>query len=772
MAATDPAGRPEHHLSAPLLASGRARFIRDEPAPAGMLHASVLTGSVPRGRIRRLDTGPAAAVRGVFAVLTAQDIPGQNQIGEIVPDEPLLAQDEVVYVGQPVALVVADSAALARRAAGMIEVEYEALEPVLTLEQAMATGSLLAPERVIERGDLAAGFERAEHRLEGETRVPGQEHVYLETQCARAIPSEDEEIIIHSATQSPAGVQHTAARVLGLDAKDITVDVRRLGGAFGGKESSATPWACLAALGCLKTGRPVEVGLSRSEDMAWTGKRHPFLVRYRVGFTGEGRITACEFELNQDGGACADLSTAILERAMLHADACYSMPAVRITGRPFRTNTPPNTAMRGFGAPQAIAATETVLHRIARHLGRDPYRVRLLNSYRPGEPAPYGQPVEEACFRELMPELRQLADYDDRLRGVEDFNLNHRFRKQGLALVPIRFGISFTASFKNQASALVWVYQDGTVSVSHGGIEMGQGVNTKVAQVVAGRLGVNLDRVRVESSNTRRIGNASPTAASTGADLNGNAALVATSRVAARLRVLAARLLADRHGTSGVPQAVRFHNNSVYDESKPGAVMAFAELAHEAHRARVSLGAHGFYRTPGIGFDRESGRGRPFYYHVFGCCLAVAEVDLLTGRSAVRYAHILHQTGRSLNPAIDRGQIAGGFIQGLGWLTTEELRVADGRYLTDDLSTYKIPTIRDLPGELAISTDSRPRKAASVLGSKAVGEPPFLYGLAGWFAIKDAVESIAGRTADVELAMPATPEAVLAAVERLGREAH
>jgi xanthine dehydrogenase large subunit len=753
-------GEAPEHLSGPLLVTGRARFVSDEPEPAGMLHAKVVTSPHSHARIVSIDATSARAQPGVVAVLTAKDIRGENQIGGMIQDEPLLAADEACYAGQPVALVVAESAETAGRAVGRVRVEYEELEPVFDTAEALARGMLYAPERKIERGDVAAGLGRADFVLEGVIETAAQEHSYMETQRCRALPGEDNEITLHSSTQSPSEIQEIAARVLGCASKDVTVDVRRIGGGFGGKENAATSWACLAALGCRHTKRPVEVRLSRQEDMARTGKRHPFECRYRAGFARDGRITAYTVEFNLNGGAFADLSMAILERAMLHADNAYYIPNVRIIGRACRTNLPSNTAMRGFGAPQAIFAIESVMELAADRLGMDRVRLRQLNAYRAGQTAPYGQAVTEPTTPELLERLSAGAN-DERLAAeVAGFNRAHRFEKQGIGVVPVKFGISFTTSFRNQGSALVWVYADGSISASHGGVEMGQEVNTKIAQIVAAEFGVGLDRVRIETNNTRRIGNSSPTAASTGVDINGSAALLACRQITARLREFAAGLLA-------VDQArVRFAHDTVFNELNPAKAIPFAQLAHEANRARVNLGAHGFYRTPDVEFDRAAGQGRPFAYYVYGCCRCVAEVDLLTGRSRVLRADIVHEAGRSINPAVDRGQIAGAFLQGMGWMMMEELVQDKGRYVTDSLSTYKIPAIGDLPVEFHIELLERDRQHASVLGSKAIGEPPFIYGLAAFFATRDAIAAAAGHMVESELRQPATPEAVLAAVAR------
>ncbi|MBI5529052.1 MAG: molybdopterin-dependent oxidoreductase [Deltaproteobacteria bacterium] len=767
----DAIGSSPLHLSGELHVTGRTRFVADEPRPDGMLFVKCVGSPFAHAKILSIDPAPALSSEGVRAVLSAGDIPGENQIGHAFLDEPLFPVGEAMWLGQPLAIVVADDPEHAREAAALVGVECEELPPVLSIDEALAKGDLYAPERRIVRGDVDRAWEKCDHVVEGVVGSGSQEHLYLETQVCRAVPGEDGETTLFSATQATAEVQEIAARVLGVDRKDVTVDVRRLGGAFGGKERAATIWACLAALAAFKTRRPVELRLTRHEDMRWTGKRHPFESRYKAGFNRDGRLVAYSVELNANGGAYADLSMAILERSMLHADNAYHIPNARIVGRACRTNLPPNTAFRGFGAPQGVFVIETVMDRIARRLGLDPIEVRARNAYREGQETPYGQKVHEPCHPGLLACLKKNADYTRLCRDIGKFNSNNRRCKRGIGVVPVKFGVSFTSAFLNQASALCWVYGDGTVSLSHGGIEMGQEVNTKVAQVVASVLGVTLDRIRVETSNTKRTGNASPTAATTGSDLNGNAARIAAEQILARLRPVAAGLLATGNRRKPAADRIMFQKNKVFDPRNPRRFVKFEALAHEAYMRRVALGAHGFYRTPGVRFDRAKGKGTPFYYYVFGCALAVAEVHLLTGNVRLERVHIVHETGKSLNPAIDKGQVEGAFMQGYGWATFEELvHDAKGRYLADTTSTYKIPTIKDLPGVFDVDLVVRNRKHASVFGSKGIGEPPFIYGEAAYFAIKDALRAIAPAGAEIDLPMPATPEAVLEAVEMIKQQ--
>ncbi|MFH1733783.1 MAG: xanthine dehydrogenase molybdopterin binding subunit [bacterium] len=758
--------RAPYHLSGGLHVTGRSRFIGEDNRPAELLFAKVVLSPYAHAQILNINTTPAAEIPGVVAVLTHLDIPGENQIGLVRQDEPLLPVDQVQYVGQPVAVVVATTPRIAEQAVSKIEVEYEELDPVLTISEALDKDQLYIPERRIKRGDVEQGLQNSEYCMEGKFATGAQEHFYLETQCCIAVPGEDHQITLYSATQSISEVQIAAARILGIQCKDVTVDVPRLGGAFGGKERTATLWACLTALACHQTEKSVELRLTRTEDMLSTGKRHPFEAVYKVGFNQNGKIQAYSVELNSNGGAYTDLSIAILERAMLHAENSYYIPNISITGRACRTNLPPNTAMRGFGAPQSIFVIEQVIERIARKLNIDPLDVRLQNIYKTGELTPYGQPIEEASGGELLERLRQNSQYLELRKSTDEFNQCHQFVKRGIGVVPVKFGISFTSAFLNQGSALIWIYEDGTISLSHGGIEMGQEVNTKVAQVVSSELGVSLARIRQESANTKRVGNASPTAASSGSDINGNAARNAALQLKKRLAEIAQQMLAARYNLKVKEPRIIFAEDRIFDTAAPDRKLNFEEVVKQTYMERVPLGAHGFYKTPGLHFDREKGVGNPFHYFVFGCALTQVEVDLLTGQSDLLKVYIVHETGRSLNPEIDRGQITGGFIQGMGWVCMEEI-IADekGRYLATGPSTYKIPTIRDLPTIFEIEMVEVDREGSSVFRSKAIGEPPFMYAEAVYFAIKDAIEALTEHEKEVELHMPATPEAVVMAAK-------
>ncbi len=655
--------RAVRNPAGPLHATGRARFLRDEPQPAGLCVALTLPSPYASAKIVALDVCAARQVDGVLAVLTSADVPGDLYLSTRAQDEPLLPLSDVNYIGQPVALIVAENEAAAQAARAAIAVRFKELPPVLTITEALAARSTLGPQFGVSHGDVEPALARAEHVLEGTVQSGSQEHVYFETQCARAVPGEDQEITIYSATQAPSEVQETAARVLGLARKDITVDVKRIGGGFGGKESVATLWACLAALGCYHTRRPVELKLTRQDDMAWTGKRHPFESHYRVGFDASGRILAYAVEFNANGGAFADLTLPIIQRAIVHAENMYYIPHISILARPCRTNLPPNTAFRGFGAPQGIFVIETVIERIARHLGKDPLAIRKLNAYQETQRTPYGQVLHEVQATPLLCRLETLADYARLHEEVVAFNVACRHIKRGIGTVPVKFGISFNAAHLNQGAALVQVYADGSLSVSHGGVEMGQGLNTKVAQVAAAELGVPLERIRVESHNTKRTANTAATAASTGADLNGAAVRDAARQIRARLTPLAAELLAQNTDPPALPFRLAFRRGKVFDSRHPETALTFAELVDAAWHARIDLCAHGYYKTPGLKFDWKTGRGTPFRYFVYGAALVVAEVDMLTGGVTLPRVVIVHETASPLNPAVDRGQIEGAFMQ-------------------------------------------------------------------------------------------------------------
>ncbi|HOH97857.1 MAG TPA: molybdopterin-dependent oxidoreductase [Candidatus Cloacimonadota bacterium] len=748
------------HVSGKLHVSGRSRFVADEAPLQGMLYAKFLFSPIAHARLISLSLDKAKAFPGVHSVITAGDIPGENMIGHVIKDEPLFPEDIIMYRHQPLAMVLAEDESIAEAAVKLIDLEYEELEPLLEILEADEASEWYVPERQIERGDPSDGFKDSKYIMLGRNTISGQEHFYMETQRVRAIPLETEQIHLLCATQSTMEVQEVAAHVLGIPAHRIVVEVPRLGGAFGGKERAATIWACMAALGAYITQRPVQIVLTRDEDMRATGKRHAFSSLWQVGYDEKGKIQAWDIQLLSNGGAYADLSVAILERAMFHADNTYYIPHVRIIGRACRTNLPPNTAFRGFGGPQGIFMIESAMDRIASHLNLDPLEIRKINAYKPGDKAPYGQEIKESNMADLLDRLAMNSDYDQMKRDIEDFNNHHSHTKQGLGIVPVKFGISFTTALLNQGSALIWIYIDGSISVSTGGIEMGQELTTKVAIVVSRVLGVPLDRIRVESSHSQRTGNASPTAASTGSDINGNAARIAAEKLRANLSPIARQMLQDRHNITAAE--LIFDQGAVWAENHPEHKISFSELVKTAYNERVALGAVGYYKTPDLWFDRELGTGHPFYYYVYGAAISRVELDTLSGEHRIISTHIVHENGQSLQPLIDKGQIVGAFVQGMGWCTMEDLVWDEsGRYLSANPSTYKIPGIRDIPEILHVEMVESNSREASVFGSKAVGEPPLIYGLSVFFALQRAVQA---ANPDAMLHFPATPESLITAI--------
>ncbi|MBW6513543.1 MAG: molybdopterin-dependent oxidoreductase [Candidatus Syntrophosphaera sp.] len=749
------------HISGKLHLTGSSRFIGDEVPLPNMLYAKFLFAPVAHARITRLDVSKAASVPGVERVVTAADIPGENQIGHVIKDEPLFPETLIMYAGQPLAMVLSEDEILAEDAVKLIELEYEELPLLLEIDAADRAGEWYVPERKIECGDAQKALREAPFTLAGVTRTAGQEHFYMESQRCRAVPGEGSQITLHTATQSTMEVQEVLSHVLGLPAHHIIIEVPRLGGAFGGKERAATLWACLAGLGAWLTRKPVQILLTRDEDMRVTGKRHPFEGRWQVGFDSSGRISALDIELLSNGGAYADLSIAILERAMFHAENAYHIPNVRIRGRACRTNLPPNTAFRGFGAPQGIFMIEAVIEKIAARLGLDPLELRKANAYQSGDKAPYGQAVLESNLRGLLEKLEANSAYASLKEEVMRFNASHEGAKQGLGVVLVKFGISFTTALLNQASALLWIYIDGSASLTTGGVEMGQEVSTKCAIVVSRVLGIPLERIRVESNNSQRVGNASPTAASTGSDLNGNASRIASEKVRQQLAPAALELLAGK-GVECSEDQLRFEDGKVFAEQERENWIAFPELVRHAYNSRIPLAAYGYYKTPGVHFDRVRGVGDPFHYYVCGCALSQVQIDALSGEHRVLKSFIVHENGNSLSEEIDRGQIVGAFAQCHGWCTIEDLPMdSQGRYLAVNPSTYKIPTVREIPEKLDVEMVPSGAGYASVFGSKATGEPPFIYGLSVWFAIQNAIHA---ADPEAELGFPATPEAVLMAL--------
>ncbi|MDU4127270.1 xanthine dehydrogenase molybdopterin binding subunit [Pantoea sp.] len=755
-------GRSNKHESAEKHVSGEARFIDDKPELPGLLHLCPRLSEHAHARITRIDVGPCYAIPGVVSVLTWQDVPGINDVGPLEPGDPLLAHDKVEYLGQIVIVVAAGSPDAARAGAAAAVIEYEVLEPLLDVEQALAQNSFVQEPHVHQRGDVEAALARAPHRITGSFHIGGQEHFYLETQTALVIPGEDQQLQVFSSTQNPTEVQKLVAEVMGISMNQVTIDMRRMGGGFGGKETQAAGVACLCAIVARQTGRAAKMRLSRRDDMRITGKRHPFFVRYEVGVEDDGLLCGVKIDLAGNCGYSLDLSGSIVDRAMFHADNAYYLGDARITGYRCRTNTASNTAYRGFGGPQGMVAIEQIMDHIARERGLDPLALRKRNYYgkQNRNITHYHQQVEDNLLDEITEQLEQSSDYQARRAEISAFNARSPLLKRGLALTPVKFGISFTSSFLNQAGALILIYTDGTVQLNHGGTEMGQGLNTKIIQIVAEVLQIEVDKIQITATDTGKVPNTSPTAASSGADLNGKAA----QNAAEILRDRMTQMLCQLHQCDA--SEVSFRNGIVRAGEKH---YTFADVAQLAWLNQVPLSANGYYRVPGIHYDRLAGRGQPFYYFAYGAACCEVVIDTLTGEYRLLRADILHDVGASLNPAIDIGQVEGGFVQGVGWLTCEELVWSEkGQLLTDGPASYKIPAISDVPADLRVTlVENRKNPQDTVFHSKAVGEPPFMLGIAAWCALQDAVASVGGYARHPQLDAPATPERVLNGVLQL-----
>jgi xanthine dehydrogenase large subunit len=748
------------HDSAASHASGAALYLDDIPNVAGALETALVLSPHAHARIRSIDVSAALAAPGVVAVISAQDIPGKNDIGPIRPDEPLLPPDIVEYEGQPVVAIAATTLDHARAAAKLLKIDYEVLEPVLSVEEAIRRQQFLTPPQVMIRGDVDAALKAATHRLSGELRCGGQDHFYLEGQIAIATPGEGRDMHVFSSTQHPTEVQHGVAHLLGVPFNAVTCEVRRMGGGFGGKESQATMIAGIAAVLAWKARRPVKLRMPRDDDMRATGKRHPFLFRYDIGFDDSGAIEGLDLMLAANGGNVADHTPAVLTRALCHADNCYWLPNLRFTGYTCKANIVSNTAFRGYGGPQGMFVIETIIEIVARHLGKTPEEIRQRNFYGTGENdiTPYGMKVEDNIIERVLDELDRNVDLAAWRKDIVAFNEASPVIKKGLATMPVKFGISFNRPALNQAGALVHVYTDGSVTLNHGGTEMGQGLFIKVAQVVAEAFQIDIGNIRITPTSTGKVPNTSPTAASSGSDLNGMAALNAAEQIKARMTDVAAEQFGVTAGE------ITFTQNRIYAGNRS---MSFAELAALSWEKRVSLSATGFYRTPKIHWDFATSTGRPFYYFTYGAAAAEVAVDTLTGESRVLRAELVQDCGQSLNPAIDLGQIEGAFVQGMGWLTTEELVWDDkGRLRTHGPSTYKIPGSRDVPPVFnARILPDAPNREETVFRSKAVGEPPLMLALSVWLAIRDAISSLSEYRLAARLDAPATPERLLAAVD-------
>jgi xanthine dehydrogenase large subunit len=754
-----PAAGVDHpHESAHLHVAGEACYVDDIPEIAGTLHAALGLSEKAHARIRSLDLSAVRAVPGVVAVLTVADIPGPNDCGPIIHDDPILADGIVLYVGQPMFAVVAETNDIARRAARLAKVDYDVLPAVLTPQEAKRQKAYVLPPMHLRRGDPGAAMKSAPRRTSGEFYVGGQEQFYLEGQISYAVPKEDGCLHLYCSTQHPTEMQHVVAHALELAANQVTVEMRRMGGGFGGKESQSALFACVAAVAAQHTGRPVKIRLDRDDDFMITGKRHCFHYEYEVGYGDDGTIRAAKVEMAARAGFSADLSGPVCTRAVCHFDNAYFLPDVDILAIAGKTNTQSNTAFRGFGGPQGAIAIEYILDNIARELGRDPLDVRKANFYGKSERnvTPYSMTVEDNVIPELVAELETSSDYRQRRRAIHAFNASSPVLKKGIALTPVKFGISFNVVHYNQAGALVHVYTDGSALVSHGGTEMGQGLNTKVAQVVAHELGIGLSHVRSSAADTSKVANTSATAASTGSDLNGKAGQDAARQIKRRLADFAAATYGGR------AQDVAFAADFV---TVGGKAIPFPDLVQQAYRARVQLWSDGFYATPKLHWDAKTMSGRPFFYFAYGAAVSEVVVDTLTGEFKLLRADLLHDAGDSINPAIDIGQVEGAFIQGMGWLTTEELWWnKDGVLMTHAPSTYKIPSVNDCPADLRTKLYKNSNVEDTIHRSKATGEPPLLLPFSVFFAIRDAISSVGGHRVNPPLDAPATGESILKAI--------
>jgi xanthine dehydrogenase large subunit len=757
-AAPQAAGTPHFHESARAQVQGAATYVDDIPEIRGTLFAAPILSTVAHGRLLAIDTAAALAMPGVRDVILARDIPGDPLLGNFAHDEPVFAQDSVQHIGQVIGIVLAESVMQARRAARQVVCRIEALPALLNVHDALKAQSYVLPPVFVQRGDADAALKTAAHTLHGTLEVGGQEHFYLEGQVAYVVPQEQNQWLIYSSTQHPGEVQHWVAHALGLDQHAVRVECRRMGGGFGGKETQAGQLAVWAAIAANKLKCPVKLRLDRDDDFLVTGKRHPFAYEYSVGFDDSGRITGLKLMMAANCGFSADLSGPVADRALFHVDNAYFLQDVEIASYRCKTNTQSNTAFRGFGGPQGMIVIETILGNIGRHLQLDALAVRRRNLYDLEErnTTHYGMQVEDDILPPLLSKLEQTAQYQSRRAAISAWNASSPVIKRGIAITPVKFGISFTATLFNQAGALVHVYTDGSVQVNHGGTEMGQGLHTKVAQIVADELGVAFEQVLATASDTSKIPNASATAASAGTDLNARAAQYAARNVRDNLAQFVAGL--DGCGAG----AVRFEGGQIIT---PMASRRFTEVVKQAHANRIQLWSDGFYRTPKIHYDKTTLTGRPFYYFAYGAACTEVAIDTLTGESRVLKVDILHDVGTSINPAIDIGQIEGGFVQGMGWLTTEQLVWNDkGDLSTHAPSTYKIPATGDIPEHFRVDLWQGANREDNVFGSKAVGEPPLMLAISVWEALRDAVASTKGEGGRVLMDAPATAENVLRAL--------
>ncbi|MFH2141697.1 MAG: xanthine dehydrogenase molybdopterin binding subunit [Bacteroidota bacterium] len=760
-----------YHDSAITHVTGESVYINDMPSDNRMLLGKVVFSKHAHAEIKKIDISKALNIAGIKSILLSKDIPGQNQMGPVIHDEQCLAEKEVVCIGQAIALIAGESYEAITEAEKLIEIDYDVHEAILDIETAIKKNNLIAPPRFIERGNTDKILKKAQNVLKGILNTNGQEHWYLETQTAMAVLCEGKEMKIFASSQNPTETQAIVAEVLGISKNQVEVEVKRMGGGFGGKETQGNHVAAWSALLANATKCPVKIHLFRDDDQIITGKRHRYLSYYEAGFDNSGKILAYKTELNADAGCATDLSMSVLERAMLHADNSYYLPNVKITGKAWRTNLPSNTAFRGFGGPQGMAVIETVIDKIARFLKKDSAEIRFLNFYGQAENniTPYGQIVENNHLQMMYKKLLKSSDYSKRRKEIDQFNNKNEFIKKGLALTPVKFGISFTTSFLNQAGALVHIYTDGTVLVSHGGTEMGQGLHTKILQITSAELGISHDKIKIGATNTSKVPNTSPTAASSGSDLNGMAVKNAIDTLKKRLAESA--ITGFNKMFSGKPSHIEnigFENNLVFDRKNPERKITFEEIVKKSYFKQISLSSTGYYRTPGIYFDKEKGTGIPFYYFSYGMSVSEVEIDTLTGRHKLLRTDILNDSGDTINKGIDIGQVQGAFIQGVGWVTTEELKWdKNGNLLTHSPDTYKIPTINDIPHDFRVELLTNVPHKGTIRRSKAVGEPPFMLAFSVWLALKDAISAVGNHEIEPDFSLPATYEVILLESEKI-----
>jgi len=733
---------------------GESIFVNDFTPPEGTLYAYIYESTIAHGKILSIDFSEAEKLNGVEGILTSRDIPGVNQIGGMVKDETLLAEGSVEYIGEPIAIVIADKYETARKASNLIKIEFEKLPAITNPREAYKNGDLIIPPRIFSSGDIEKAWDLCDVIVEGVAESGGQEHLYLETQSALAVPTEGGGIKLYSSTQSPTAVQRATAGLLGLAMHKVEVDVLRLGGAFGGKEDQATPFAAMCSLAAFKLNRPVKLVLSRLQDLRMTGKRHPYSSDYKIGLTEEGKILAYEVTYFQNAGACADLSPAILDRSLFHTTNSYFIPNVKATGISCRTNLPPNTAFRGFGGPQGMFVIEAAIFKAAEKLNMLPAEIQKINLLKENDQFYFGQKALNVNAEKCWQSANDKYNLDQILIDVDKFNSENDQYKKGVAVMPLCFGISFTSTFMNQASALAHIYSDGSVGVSTAAIEMGQGVNQKLITIAAEVLSINSEHVKIESTNTTRNANTSPTAASTGADLNGNALIIALGNIKERLIDFAAEKFNTKSKYVEVKNEWLYINNEKTDWN-------WEKLINQAFFNRINLSSHAFYATPGLSFDTKTNQGNPFAYHVYGTGIVTTTVDCLRGTYEFDSIKVVHDFGKSLDLLVDRGQAEGAIVQGIGWVTVEELAQADdGRLLSNTLSTYKIPDIYSIPKEIEIDFLEDSENHLGPFKSKAIGEPPFMYGIAAYFAIINAIKAFRPDK-EIEMSAPITPEKVL-----------